>query len=47
MKFLEALIFSTLIVLSVKACSVDKDVVEYTIDVIHNYNEYADSVFNK
>lgn len=45
--FLGCLILAIIIVLSIKACRADKDVIEYTIDVVHNYNEYADSIFNK
>lgn len=42
-----SIIWTSLFILLIKACNADKDVVEYTIDAIHNYNEYADSVFNK
>ena len=45
--FLECIIFASLIVLSVKACNADRDVVEYTIDIVNDYSEYAGSVFNK
>ena len=42
-----SIIFISLIILLVKACNTGKDVVECTIDIVHNYSEYADSVFNK
>lgn len=45
--FLLSIIWTSLFILLIKACNTNKDVVEYTIDIVHNYSEYADSVFNK
>ena len=30
----------------IRACNSDKGIVKYSIDVVSEYHEYADSVFN-
>lgn len=36
-----------LIIFLCRACSSEKGLIKYSIDTIHEYYEYADSVFNK
>lgn len=45
--FIEALLFVLFIILPVRACNSDKDMIEAAIDIYSHYKEYADSVLVK
>lgn len=42
-----SIIFISLLIFVIKACNNEKGVIKYSIDTIHEYYNYADSLFNK
>lgn len=42
--FIDVLLFVLFIILLVRACNSDKDMIEVAIDMYSHYKEYADSV---
>lgn len=42
--FIEVLLVVLFIILLVRACNSDKDMIEVAIDIYSHYKEYADSV---
>ena len=46
MKFTDLLILAVCLFLVFKSCNNRKDIVKTTIDIVKQYSDYADSVFN-
>lgn len=44
-EYLLAIVYVLIALFLIKACRSEKDVIKTTIDSIHEYYEYADSVF--
>lgn len=45
--FIDVLLVVLFIILLVRACNSDKDMIEVAIDIYSHYKEYADSVLDK